>query len=60
MYLLIYLEVMEESPEDAGHYPVLANTVEGGENLNELFEYTLPDWAIDPERPETATSSNRG
>jgi hypothetical protein len=46
------LEVMEQSPEDAGHSPMLANTVEGGENLDELFEYTLPDWAI-PKRPET-------
>jgi hypothetical protein len=25
------LEVMEQSPEDAGHYLMLANTVEGGE-----------------------------
>jgi hypothetical protein len=53
------LEVMEQSPEDAGHYPMLANTVEGGENLDALFEYTLPDWAI-PERPETTMNSNRG
>jgi hypothetical protein len=37
---------MEQSPEDAGHYPMLANTVGGGENLDELFEYTLPAWAM--------------
>jgi hypothetical protein len=37
---------MEQSLEDAGHYPMLANTVEGGENLDELFEYTVPDWAL--------------
>ncbi|KAJ6176718.1 hypothetical protein N7485_003632 [Penicillium canescens] len=42
------LEVMGQSPEDAGHSPMLANTDEGGENLDELFEYTLPDWAIGP------------
>jgi hypothetical protein len=36
---------MEQSPEDAGHSPTLANAVEGGEKLDELFEYTLPDWA---------------
>ena len=39
-------EVMEQSPEDAGHYPMLANTTEEGESLSQLFEYTLPDWAI--------------
>ncbi|KAJ6088002.1 hypothetical protein N7467_006916 [Penicillium canescens] len=39
-------EVMEQSPEDAGHSPMLAITVEGGENLDALFEYTLPDWAL--------------
>jgi ribonuclease HI len=53
------LEVMEQSPEDAGHYPMLANTVGGGESLDALFEYTLPDRAI-PERPETTMNSNRG
>ena len=47
-------EVMEQSPEDAGHYPMLANTTEEGESLSQLFEYTLPDWAI-PERPEQQT-----
>jgi hypothetical protein len=52
-------EVMEQSPEDAGYSPPLANTVEGGENLDALFEYTLPDWAI-PDRPETTINSNRG
>jgi hypothetical protein len=45
------LEVMEQSPEDAGHYPMLANTVEGGENLDELFEYTLPAWAMNNRTP---------
>ncbi|OGE48033.1 hypothetical protein PENARI_c033G02287 [Penicillium arizonense] len=45
------LEVMEQSPEDAGHYPMLANTVEGGENLDELFEYTLPVWALSNTTP---------
>jgi ribonuclease HI len=44
-------EVMEQSPEDAGHYPMLANTVEGGENLDELFEYTVPDWAMNNRTP---------
>ncbi|OGE49169.1 hypothetical protein PENARI_c023G05329 [Penicillium arizonense] len=53
------LEVMEQSPEDDGHSPMLANTVEGGENLDELVEYTLPDWAI-LERPEITMNSNRG
>ncbi|OGE55116.1 hypothetical protein PENARI_c005G08857 [Penicillium arizonense] len=53
------LEVMEQSPEDAGHYPMLANNVDGGENLDALFEYTLPDWAI-PERRETTMNSNGG
>ena len=42
-------EVMEQSPEDAGHYPMLANTTEEGESLSQLFEYTVPDWAIGPE-----------
>ena len=53
------LEAMEQSPEDAGHSPMLTNTVKGGENLDELFEYRLPDWAI-PKRPETTIDSNRG
>ncbi|OGE48027.1 hypothetical protein PENARI_c033G04144 [Penicillium arizonense] len=44
-------EVMEQSPEDAGHSPTLANTVEGGENLDELFEYTLPVWAMNNRTP---------
>ncbi|KAJ6029797.1 hypothetical protein N7499_012205 [Penicillium canescens] len=47
------LEVMEQSPEDAGHYPMLANTVEGGENLDELFEYTLPDWALNNDNQQS-------
>jgi hypothetical protein len=46
------LEIMEQSPEDAGHSPTLATTTEKGENLSQLFEYTLPDWAV-PRRPET-------
>ena len=37
------LEVIEQSPEDAGHYPMLANTTKEGESLNQLFEYTLPE-----------------
>jgi hypothetical protein len=53
------LEVMEQSPEDAGHSPLLTTTFEEGESLTQLFEYTLPDWAI-PERPETTMNSNRG
>jgi hypothetical protein len=44
-------EVMEQSPEDAGYSPPLANTVEGGENLDELFEYTVPDWAMNNRTP---------
>jgi hypothetical protein len=52
-------EVIEQSPEDAGHYPMLATTFEEGESLTQLFEYTLPDWAI-PKRPETTMNSNRG
>ncbi|KAJ5094915.1 hypothetical protein N7532_007206 [Penicillium argentinense] len=39
------LEVMEQSPEDAGYSPMHAPTVEEGENLDSLFEYTLPDCA---------------
>jgi hypothetical protein len=38
------LEVMEQSPEDAGHYPMVATTFEEGESLTQLFEYTVPDW----------------
>jgi hypothetical protein len=38
---------------------MLAYTVEGVENLDALFEYALPDWAI-PEGPETTMNSNRG
>jgi hypothetical protein len=41
---------MEQSPEDAWHSPMLATTTEEGESLSQLFEYTLPDWAI-PKRP---------
>jgi hypothetical protein len=52
-------EIMEQSPEDAGHSPPLATTFEEGESLTQLFEYTLPDWAI-PRRPETTMNSNRG
>ena len=37
------LEVIEHGPEDAGHYPMLAPTVEEGESLDPLLEYTLPD-----------------
>jgi hypothetical protein len=36
---------MEQSPEVAGHSRTLANTVQGEENFDALFEYTLPDWA---------------
>jgi hypothetical protein len=40
------LAAMEQSPEDAGYSPMHAPTVEGGENLDSLFEYTLPGWAV--------------
>jgi hypothetical protein len=40
------LTAMEQSPEDAGYSPTHAPTVEEGENLDSLFEYTLPDWAL--------------
>jgi hypothetical protein len=36
-------EVMEQSPEDAGHSLMLATTFEEGESLTQLFEYTVPD-----------------
>jgi hypothetical protein len=39
-------EVMEQSPEDAGYPPPLATMFEEGESLTQLFEYTLPDWAL--------------
>jgi hypothetical protein len=39
-------EAMEQSPEDAGYSPTHTPTVEGGENLDSLFEYTLPDWVV--------------
>jgi hypothetical protein len=39
------LAAMEQSPEDARYSPMHAPTVEDGENLDSLFEYTLPDWA---------------
>ena len=42
-------EVMGQSPEDAGHYPMLANMTEEGESLSQQFEYTVPDWAVGPE-----------
>jgi hypothetical protein len=45
-------EAMEQSPEDAGYSPPLATATEEGESLSQLFEYTLPDWAI-PKRPKT-------
>ncbi|OQD78031.1 hypothetical protein PENANT_c096G05100 [Penicillium antarcticum] len=45
-------EVMEQSPEDAGYSPPLAPTFEDGENLTQLFEYTLPDWAQAHARPD--------
>jgi hypothetical protein len=35
--------VTEHGPEDAGYQP-LNTTFEEGESLNQLFEYTLPDW----------------
>jgi hypothetical protein len=34
---------MEQSPEDAGHYPMLATTFEEGESPTQLFEYMVPD-----------------
>jgi hypothetical protein len=37
---------MEQSPEDAGYSPMHAPTVEEGEDLDSLFEYTLPNWAL--------------
>ena len=41
------LEVIEQSPKDgAGYSPRHAPTAEEGENLDSLFEYTLPDWAL--------------
>jgi hypothetical protein len=52
-------EVMEQSPEEAGHLPLLATTFEEEESLTQLFEYRLPDWAI-PERSETTMNRNRG
>ena len=45
------LEVMEQNPEDAGHYPMLAHTTEEGESLSQLFEYTLPEWAMNNRTP---------
>jgi hypothetical protein len=47
------LEVMEQSPEDAGHHPMLANTVEGGENLDKLFEYIVPDWVMNNDNQQS-------
>ena len=38
-------EAMEQSPEDAGYSPLNTTTKEG-ESLSQLFEYTLPDWAV--------------
>jgi hypothetical protein len=32
---------------------MLANTVEGGENLDELFEYTVPDWAMNNDNQQS-------
>jgi hypothetical protein len=40
------LAAMEQSPEDAGYSSMHTPTVKGGENLDSLFEYTLPDWAL--------------
>jgi ribonuclease HI len=40
------LEIMEQSPEDVGYSPMLAPTLEEGESLTQLFEYTLPDWVV--------------
>jgi hypothetical protein len=37
---------MEQSPEDAGHSPTHAPTIEEGESLDSLFEYTIPDWEV--------------
>jgi hypothetical protein len=36
------LTAIEQSPEDAGYSPMHAPTVEEGESLIQLFEYTLP------------------
>ena len=46
------LEVMEQNPEDAGHYPMLAHTrLRKGKSLSQLFEYTLPEWAMNNRTP---------
>jgi hypothetical protein len=47
------LEVMEQSPEDAGYSPPLATTFEEGESLTQLFEYTLPDWALNNDNQQS-------
>jgi hypothetical protein len=33
-------------PEDARYQPISTTTVEEGESLDSLLEYTLPEWAI--------------
>lgn len=45
-------EIMEQSPEDAGYSPPPAPTFEEGENLTQLFEYTIPDWIKTHVRPD--------
>ena len=42
----IGLTAMEQCPEDAGYTTTHDTTVEEGESLDSLFEYTLPDWAV--------------
>ncbi|OGE46685.1 hypothetical protein PENARI_c137G10200 [Penicillium arizonense] len=46
-------EAMEQSPEDAGHSPPLATTFEEGESLTQLFEYTLPGWAMNNDNQQS-------
>ncbi|OQD74220.1 hypothetical protein PENANT_c186G08475 [Penicillium antarcticum] len=45
-------KVMEQSPEDARYSPPLAPTFEDGENLTQLFKYTLPDCTQAHARPD--------
>jgi hypothetical protein len=44
---------MEQSPEDAGYSPPLATTFEEGEILIQLFEYTLPEWALNNDNQQS-------
>jgi hypothetical protein len=45
-------EAMEQSPEDAGYSPT-NTTFEEGESLTQLFEYTLPDWALNNDNQQS-------